>query len=241
MVWSYEHDIMLTREILVVDPFTGTKKGTVARGTKWGEITNNLSEIQHLYFKVDKRSVRDRYNTIASELKAKLKREETASGIDTEMSEVEKALEEIIDKEQAADKTQQEDSDTKRAKETQERLNATEMRSRAMEKLGETQKRKAEQSEHNISKKKTRSNGNDTLVYIKQKNEQAKELKMEEIEFQRNKLEVESKKHDDFMQMMANMQQQQQRQMQEFQSSMAMQAKQQNDVMLAIVSKLLQK
>ena len=98
--------------------------------------------------------MRDRYNTIASELKAKLKREETASGINTEMSEVEKALEEIINKEQAAEKSQQEVSDTKMETETQERLNATEIRNRAMEKLWETQKRKAEQNEHNIRKKK---------------------------------------------------------------------------------------
>lgn len=67
------------------------------------------------------------------------------------------------------------------------------------------------------------------------------ELKMEEIELQRKQLDVESKKHDDFMQMMANMQQQQQKQQQEFQASMAMQTKQHNDFMLSIVSKLLNK
>ena len=34
MVWNTVHDEMLCREILVVDPFTGTKKGTVTRGAK---------------------------------------------------------------------------------------------------------------------------------------------------------------------------------------------------------------
>ena len=43
MTWSTVHDEMLCREILVVvDPFTGTKKGTVARGTK-GPIVNYVS------------------------------------------------------------------------------------------------------------------------------------------------------------------------------------------------------
>ena len=43
MVWSTLHDEMLRGKILVVDPFTGTKKGTKkstgARGTKWEEVT----------------------------------------------------------------------------------------------------------------------------------------------------------------------------------------------------------
>ena len=34
VVWNTVHDEMLCREILVVDPFTWTKKGTVERGTE---------------------------------------------------------------------------------------------------------------------------------------------------------------------------------------------------------------
>ena len=34
MVWNTVHDEMLCREILVVDPFTWTKKGTVEKGTE---------------------------------------------------------------------------------------------------------------------------------------------------------------------------------------------------------------
>ena len=68
-MWSTVHDEMLCREILVVDPFTGTKKGTVARGTKWKEVAENLKKIQQGYFKVDKRAVRDRYNLLSKEQK----------------------------------------------------------------------------------------------------------------------------------------------------------------------------
>ena len=53
--------------------------------------------------------------------------------------------------------------------------------------------------------------------------------------------QVESKKQDNFMQMMLNQQQQQQRQMQDFQALMSIQTKQQNDLMLALVSKLVEK
>ena len=68
-MWSTVHDEMLCREILVVDPFIGTKKGTVARGIKWKEVAENLKKIQQGYSKVDKRAVRDRYNLLSKEQK----------------------------------------------------------------------------------------------------------------------------------------------------------------------------
>ena len=65
MVWSSFHDEMLCREIMVVDPFTGTKKSPVARGKKREEVAENLNQIEVVYFTVDKRAVRDRYNLLA--------------------------------------------------------------------------------------------------------------------------------------------------------------------------------
>ena len=38
MMRNTVHGQMLCREILVVNPFTGTKKGTVERGTEWEEV-----------------------------------------------------------------------------------------------------------------------------------------------------------------------------------------------------------
>ena len=61
MFWTAEHDVLMCREILAVNPFTGTKKGTVQRGTKWNEIVDNLMKIENPQFKVDQRAVRDRY------------------------------------------------------------------------------------------------------------------------------------------------------------------------------------
>ena len=44
MVWNTVHDEILCREILVVDPFTGTKKGTVERRTEWEEVAEDLKQ-----------------------------------------------------------------------------------------------------------------------------------------------------------------------------------------------------
>ena len=54
MVWNNVHDKMLFREILVVDPFTETKKGTVERGTNFSmstlKLTSGQSEIITISF-----------------------------------------------------------------------------------------------------------------------------------------------------------------------------------------------
>lgn len=62
--------------------------------------------------------------------------EEKASGIDTDLSEVEKALEEIAEKEAAVEETTQND------KKKVDSAKAAEMRNRALENLGGTEKTK---------------------------------------------------------------------------------------------------
>ena len=140
MVWSTVHDEMLCREILVVDPFTGTKKGTVARGTKWEEVAENLNKIEQVCFKVYKRAVRDRYNLLSRELRNKLKREKKESGIETDMTEVEMALEELIEKEDAAETEQRVVENQKKVKDSQDRENAESVRKKAMERLDKRRK-----------------------------------------------------------------------------------------------------
>ena len=89
MVWTEAHDELLCREILAVDVFTGTKKGTTKRSTKWAEVGENLSNVEAVHFKVDNQAVCDRYNLLSCNLRCKLKKEVKESGITVEMSGVE--------------------------------------------------------------------------------------------------------------------------------------------------------
>ena len=82
-------------------------------------------------FKVDTRAVRDRYTLLSQKVKRKL-REEQASGIDTDMTEVEDALEDILEIEDASAKQVEYESDIK----VKEKQSAEDMRKKAMEKLG---------------------------------------------------------------------------------------------------------
>jgi hypothetical protein len=79
MLWTAKHDELLCREILVVNPFTGTNLRTVQRGAKWDLIAGSLNKIQDIYFRVSQRFVRDRYNLLAKQLRIKLQTKKSAS------------------------------------------------------------------------------------------------------------------------------------------------------------------
>ena len=69
--------------------------------------------------------------------------EEAASGLDCEETKLDKALEEIIEKEKAANDARGLQDDNKKA----EKAATEEQRNRAVERLGETKKRNAEKQD----------------------------------------------------------------------------------------------
>ena len=104
-------------------------------------------------FKVYARGVREKYAYLAGKLRNKLKEEEKASGIDTETTEVEEALQEIIEMEDEAERAQKDGSDERKKNEHADRAQAETMRKRAMESLGESLGNKADDEENEKKKK----------------------------------------------------------------------------------------
>ena len=221
MVWSEKHDEMLCREIIGVDVFNGTKKGTQKRSAKWSQVVENLSSVQGMHFKVDNRAVRDRYNLLSMNLRRKVKREVKESGIEVEMTETEKALEILIEKEDASEEIRQEGKAAKLNIEV-ERSKGEDIRKKATETLGETQKRKIDEGGVKLGKK-MRSNGSDTMRYLKEKNEKMLELEQKKMEMKERNLDAASKRHEELM---VTMQQQHQQQMETFQMLMLQQQQQ---------------
>ena len=190
-----------------MDVFNGTRKGTLKRSAKWSTVVENLMMAEEISFKVDNRAVRDRYNLLSTNLRRKLKKEEKASGIAVEMSEVERALEELIEKEDAAEELRLEGKMKKMADDNA-RVNAEDIRKKAMENLGETQKRKSEESGATPGKKR-RSNGSDTIRYLKEKQERMVEVETKRLEMDERKMEKPNRRHDELMNSLQRQQQQQ--------------------------------
>ena len=240
MEWTEQHDNCLCQEILVLEPFKANK-GSIARGQIWDKIANNLNSLEHPQFRVTKRSVRERYTLLSDKFRAKIRDEEKASGIDTDLSEVEKALEEIAEKEAVVEETTQSDK-----KKVDSAIKAAEMRNRALENLGGTQKRQRKDEVENETEEraKRRRSGGDTVAYLREKNNLMQKWKMEEMQLQKQRLEAESKKeeqskkqHQDLMQVMLQQTKQQQERMQNFQQMFILMQQQQSQIIIKLLEK----
>ena len=169
MVWTNDHDEMLCREILVQEPYN-YKPNTPQRGEIWKNIAAELNENRDMRFSVSHRSVRERYNLIARKFKSKNSQEEKQSGIaPDELSDLEKALEEIIEKFKEAEANYVLEKDLENKKNEEERTCAQEMRTAAMETYAESKKRKGDLEEAEGKKKRRRNSGNETVAYLREK------------------------------------------------------------------------
>ena len=81
-----------------------------------------------------------------------------------------------------------------------DRTKALDMRTKAMEKLSQTQKR---QSDCEVApKKKIRKTSSETIVYLKEKHEQELEIRKQELELKKQQFEADRKRQEEMMSMM---------------------------------------
>ena len=69
-------------------------------------------------------------------------------------------------------------------------------------------------------RKKKRSSGSDTLLYLRERNEFLQETQKEELALRKQELMLQEKKQEDFMKLIVQQQQLQSKQMQDFQAMM---------------------
>ena len=138
-----------------------------------------------------------RYNLLAERMRIKIKNEEKASGISPTRSEVEEALEYLIEKEDASDEIHK--NNMNRKDDMAEREKAKEVRKVAMESLGTTKRRKEDEKENSVDckqPKRKHSAVSETVAYLREKSEKERQGRAEEIELRKAQLEVERKKHN---------------------------------------------
>ena len=125
------------------------------------------------------------------------KRRISASGISPpELDELDVLLEDIIEREKLAEESR--DNESKKSQ--QEKATAEGIRTKAMERMGQTKKRKSEEDDFEIKKeKKRRRSGSEAIEFLQEKSEKEMELREKEIEL---KAKEQEGKADQFSQMM---------------------------------------
>ena len=106
MYWTKDHNLLLVRQMLTVDPYSQPKESR--EGAKLREeIPLNLSAVSEPHLSVSVRSVRDHVNLVLiNKHKRKVAEESKATGIAVdEPSEFDAAIEEICEKAEAAERS----------------------------------------------------------------------------------------------------------------------------------------
>lgn len=221
MEWTEAHDLRLCREVLHDEPYQ-RKKGSNERGEAWTQIAKRLSGSDELVFRVDQRGVRERMERLKTNYKAKIREEESASGITVEeIRELDALICEIIERERMTEEVRESNANWK--KNDADKKTAEELRKVAMERHGET--RQGSEEEDNTDKKvKRRKSGGDAVEFLREKTQMEKELRKEEIAIKKKEQEQVAARQN-MMQNMMQLQQQQQ---------------QQAATMMALVGRLLQ-
>ena len=178
MEWTEAHDVRLCREVLHDEPYQ-RKKGSNQRGEAWTQIAKWLSGSDELVFRVDQRGVREGMERHKTNYKAKMRKEEAASGITVEeISELDPLICGIIERQRMVEEAQESNANWK--ENDADRKTAEEMRKIAMERHGETRKR-SEEEDNTDKKVKRRKSGGDAVEFLRQKAQMKKEFRKEEI------------------------------------------------------------
>ena len=179
MVWNDNKDEILCREVLLFEPYQ-FKPCSHERGNTWKATAENLNASVTCNFKVGARSVRERLTGVVVKYKQKNKDELNASDVSPEHTSLDEASEEISEKMEETDKLHNQTTQENAINVQQDALKAQEMRQCALETLAETTKRKLEEPKSE-TKKKSRSSGSETLVYLREKAEKDQVLKLNEM------------------------------------------------------------
>ena len=119
------------------------------------------------------------------------------------------------------------------------------MRDRALESLGRTQKRERNEEEEIVKpKQKSRKSGGDTIAYLREKNDLVQKWKEEELQLQKQRVEVEGKREgqsrkqlQDMMKILLEQTKQQQEQTQSFQQMFPSMQQQQSRIIMKLLEK----
>ena len=187
MAWTYDHDILLCREILVEEPYK-FKAGTRDRGQAWEKIANNLNQNNaDCRFIVNQRGVRDRYTILEKAFRKKMAAEERASGITTESTELDQAIESIIGRSEGAQAEIARSDDSRKKQMEAEKETAESIRKVAMERLAETREREIVEGS-----RKRRRGGVEILQmeFLKEKSGKEMDCRRDELEMRKKEIEL---------------------------------------------------
>ena len=140
MEWTDQLDVPFCREVIAFELFTH-KPGSKERGKCYDRIAESFNAVKDVYFKLDQRALRDRIKKLLKLHVRKRNREEKASGMEVEHSELDDLMLDIYDQHKQIENEISEASQKVKFAKDQDKLAAGEICACTVERLSETRKR----------------------------------------------------------------------------------------------------
>jgi hypothetical protein len=188
-------------EILAERPFDHQKCSRQI-GTVWQTIVDNLNSKTEISFNLTSiRSVRERYELLESKYKKTVSNELKQSGINTEPTEFDLAMEDIVSQfeSQSQEETALKAKEAKEAEYVKSKTEAEEIQRTAMETCRETKKRERANERESDEEEASSSSGvcrsarkrkSSVREYLLKTTECDKEIKQQELEIKRIEIQV---------------------------------------------------
>ena len=192
MKWSEKHEIFLCREIIFMKPYQ-FKAGSPQSGNAWKNIASDLCEVKEIAFSVNQKSVRDRY-WLLSEKHKEVRAQEGSSESNTDETELDQLLQNIMEESQEASENYEKDTKDKYEKGLKDRKDDEEVPQKALESLSQTKKwhtEDEEQSQSSNSRRRPKKSGSETMLYLHSKAEKEFDLRKEELKMKKEEMELQ--------------------------------------------------
>jgi len=196
MRWSEEHDLILCREIIMIQPYK-FKPGSKESGHAWSTISTDLNKVSEVKFCTTQKSVRDRYKLLLEKHNKKMRAQLGASGSNDEATELDNLLENIKGESDVCIQNFEKASQELSARKKADAENAEEIRLKAMEGLKRRCSGPSSSSpeEETTPKRFRRNNGTETFLYLKSRAEQDYKLRQNELELKKAELELQKEQN----------------------------------------------
>ena len=190
MKWTKDHDQQLLQEILAERPFEHPK-GPRQIAAIWQKIVDNLNSKTEVYFNLTSiRAVRERYGLLEAKFKKSINNELKQSGINSEPTEFELAMEDIVSQFENQEEIalrEKEANDTIYEKNKKE---AEDVRRTAMETFRETKKRVTEGEYGEASSSGPKKRRSNVMEYLQKTSESEMEFKKQDLEVKKMEIEL---------------------------------------------------
>ena len=155
MEWTDQLDVPFCREVIAFELFTH-KPGSKERGKCYDRIAESFNAVKDVYFKLDQRALRDRIKKLLKLHVRKRNREEKASGMEADHSELNDFMLNIYDQHKQIENEISEASEKVKFAKDQDKLAAEEIRACAVERPSKTRERNLDKVDHGNQSQKIR-------------------------------------------------------------------------------------